>query len=107
MQVSTLPASACLDLLSALETGVSNWSNIQAAADRLEANGYKKLCRLVATGNCVAQAGRLLDRLGQEQRARLRTAALCMARAVAAVEGARGLPTDLSRRILVMSLADS
>jgi hypothetical protein len=56
VQVSSLPAIACLALLPALETPVSGHGNLQAVANNLEADASKQLCKLLAAGGAVPDA---------------------------------------------------
>ena len=95
------PASATLfaDLVSRLALTQQQWHSIPAPCPDLA----RALPIVLARSG--AEAGWLVGGLGQEQRARLRTAALSLGRAAAGARGVPSLPAELTHRILALALA--
>ncbi|EFN55251.1 expressed protein [Chlorella variabilis] len=65
-------------------------------------DGHSAVVQLLL--EAAPEAGWLVGRLGQEQRARLRTAALSLGRAAALLHGALALPAEVNHRILARAL---
>ncbi len=95
-----LTATLYADLVSRLALTQQEWQSIPAPCPDL----VRALPAVIERSE--KEAGWLVGRLGQEQRARLRTGALCMGRVMAGVHGAPSLPAELSQRILVAALVE-
>jgi hypothetical protein len=93
-------ATLYTDLVSRLALTHQEWQSIPAPCPNLA----PALPAVIKRSE--KETGWLVVRLGQEQRARLRTGALCLSRVMAGVEGALSLPVELSQHLLVAALAD-